>query len=605
MKKHFLSFLFSLSALLVWADHIPVELARQMADDFFRANSRYVYGLSLVNDDVTAQTRSGGAEPAYYVFNNEGGDGFVVMAADDLAARPILGYSLSGQFPTHRRLSPAVSGWLRSMQREIDHLRSHPSQAFPRRQAATRAAITRAGNAVVELETAKWDQASPYWNLLDYLPGHKLLVGCTSTAAAIMMHYHRWPVRGMGKLPGYTTATNKYQVPDVALGHDYQWDKMLTVYGDSYSSDEANAVATLMRDVSVGLQADYGMYETGAYTQNIPSFLIDHMDYDKSVVCLDRNSFGADEWAERMKQELRESRPVVYSGFGSNPATMGGHAFVLDGYDDNGYFRINFGWSGYCDGYYLLTNIYPEEQGSGGTGFDFNHYQGAVVGARKNAGSESVTMIRYLGEHYAYGSVDYFGIQTDTDRFEKSTPFTLWAGCLMNLGNEKFNGDFRLVLLDAHGTLKQRFEELNCRGDNALGVRHLAFFQPARYTLDEELAGGDHIVVQYRTEGSDDGWQTVKGSDEVPWKLVLLDTEVTSLAAYTQVSYRKASGQLLVSTLSGATLAVSAPDGTDASDVVEQTAGGKFTINTASLPAGTSVLTIAHGTQTKSFKFTK
>lgn len=610
MKKFLFSFLFSFFALLAWADHIPVELAQQMADDFFRANSRYVYGLRLVDDDVTALTRSSGDEPAYYVFNNEGGDGFVVMAADDLAARPILGYSFSGRFPTDGQLSPAVRGWLRTMQGEIDRLRRHPSLAFPRRKAATRAAITRAGNVVVELSTAKWDQVQPYWDLLDFLPGYNLLVGCTSTATAIMMHYHRWPPRGTGTLPAFVTATHKYQVPALTLGHDYQWDRMLTAYGSNYSAEEGNAVATLMRDVSVGLQADYGTNETGAYTQNIPAFLIDHMDYDKAVMYLDKNTFSADEWAERMMRELRENRPVVYAGFGSNPATMGGHAFVLDGYDADGYFHINFGWSGYCNGYYLLTNIYPEEQGSGGTGFDFNYYQGAVVGAQKNVGGESVTMVRFYGEHFQIDGVGYFGIQADTDRFEKGTPFKLWAGCMRNIGNEGFNGDFRLALLNADGTLKQLLAEQG-RNNNALKPGYMTNFPPRSYTLDEEPAEGDHIVVQYRedTDGDDwqltDNWQTVKGSDEVPWKLMLVDTETVSLAAYTRVSYQKSSGQLVVNTFAGATLTVSAPDGTDAGAVVKQTADGTFTVDTASLPAGTSVLTLAHGIQTKRFKFTK
>ena len=109
--------------------------------------------------------------------------------------------------------------------------------------------------------------------------------GCTITALAIVMRYHQWPEKGVGTLPGYQTDTYRVTVPDLPLGHTYDWKNMLLEYPYfGYSQAEATAVATLMRDCGVMLQADFGPVGssgTAASTFYIPSGLTTYMGYDK------------------------------------------------------------------------------------------------------------------------------------------------------------------------------------------------------------------------------------------------------------------------------------------------------------------------------------
>ena len=56
------------------------------------------------------------------------------------------------------------------------------------------------------------------------------------------------------------------------------------------------------------------------------------------------------------KQELDLERPIVYRGYTSDWGA--GHAFVIDGYDDN-YFHLNWGWSGSYNGNYLISDLSP------------------------------------------------------------------------------------------------------------------------------------------------------------------------------------------------------------------------------------------------------
>jgi hypothetical protein len=66
-------------------------------------------------------------------------------------------------------------------------------------------------------------------------------------------------------------------------------------------------------------------------------------------------------WANRLKEELSQGRPIVYSGFSVTPQDTVGHAWVIDGYDANDNFHCNWGWgnSSANDVYYNIDNLHP------------------------------------------------------------------------------------------------------------------------------------------------------------------------------------------------------------------------------------------------------
>lgn len=52
----------------------------------------------------------------------------------------------------------------------------------------------------------------------------------------------------------------------------------------------------------------------------------------------------------------------------------GGHQFVIDGCNSDDFFHVNWGWEGYCDGYFRLTSMRPADFSTGGReqGYSFN-----------------------------------------------------------------------------------------------------------------------------------------------------------------------------------------------------------------------------------------
>ena len=96
----------------------------------------------------------------------------------------------------------------------------------------------------------------------------------------------------------------------------------------------------------------------------VPGALKNYFGYDKHVTLRKRSYYGTTEWMNIIKAELDAGRPVYYGG--ASDAGQGGHAFVCDGYDDNGYVHINWGWYGDSNGYFLVNRLNPSDLGEGG-----------------------------------------------------------------------------------------------------------------------------------------------------------------------------------------------------------------------------------------------
>ena len=71
---------------------------------------------------------------------------------------------------------------------------------------------------------------------------------------------------------------------------------------------------------------------------------------------------GPTRFAEILRQELLNGCPVYLEGRPAGAAS--GHAWVTDGFDENGLFHMNFGWEGQGDAYYSLTNLSVSQTGS-------------------------------------------------------------------------------------------------------------------------------------------------------------------------------------------------------------------------------------------------
>ena len=309
----------------------------------------------------------------YYVFNYDNQAGYIIIAADDQVS-PVLGYVDNGNFDINN-IPDNMRAWLQGYQDELNHIRSH-SQEPRRAQTLT--------TSVAPLLRTLWNQSAPYNN---QCPTYTLnnetyptYTGCVATATAQIMNHHKWPQSGTGS-HSYTNnvggAGNQTISRDFA--HAYNWDLMLNSYTESSPTANINAVATLMADIGCAVEMNYKSDASGAASHNVPAALKTYFGYDADMTIISRNAFSINEWESILRAELDARRPVYYSG----SATSGGHAFVVDGYNSDGMFHINWGWGGNSDGYFVTTMLNPKDQGIGSFEGGYNNTQQAVIGIQR------------------------------------------------------------------------------------------------------------------------------------------------------------------------------------------------------------------------------
>lgn len=282
----------------------------------------------------------------YYIFNRGDKQGFVIVGGDE-SAPDILGYSDTGAIDPET-MPENMKNWLQSYSDQIQYLAKHPSMRIKRN---TNKNVEVAREPVEQLCTSEWHQIQPYNQTAQHF------TGCVPTAMAQLLYYYRKTTvkKTLKDIPGYTTRYTEEEIPTIPAGTVLDWDNMLDHYsskGDDATEVQKKAVADLMYYCGVACEAEYGYpNETPAYDGMISSSLKEYFGFDEKGVYVSKDNYEIDEWDRLLYNELSHSRPVIYGG----SSTSGGHSFIIDGFDGESLYHVNWGWGGGGNGYYRLS----------------------------------------------------------------------------------------------------------------------------------------------------------------------------------------------------------------------------------------------------------
>ena len=417
----------------------------------------------------TATTAS--PSDAYYVFNNDAG-GFVIIAGDD-AVTPVLGYTSTGSFDAEN-LPDGLKDLLKSYERQIAALGDN----YVANQTATRTAFT--GEKL--LKTAKWNQMAPFNK---YTPNN-YVTGCVATAGAIVMKHHGYPAKGTGS-HSYTwngkTLTANFE-------HDYDWASMPAKY-DGTNDAAFDGVARLMADLGVAVEMQYDKDGSGAYIGNLVTALQKYYGYSKLSHLMAIEDVGAEAWNGKLREEIDANRPVLYAA--SDPAG-GGHAFVIDGYKDES-FSVNWGWGGYCDGFYQIGALNPESNGKP-EGDKYNVSQSAVFGMEPSDGTEKVSGMGFLTN---VGELQMLNMNiTDVKKGQNGVIFSAPIG---NTGDQPYTGEAAVALMNAKGEMREIVSSSSRTFNNlSRGSYYPSLSFSFVSTVDAEP--GDYLAIVAKEKGS-------------------------------------------------------------------------------------------------------
>ncbi len=325
-------------------------------------------------------TEYNSGKPALYIFNRADSNGFVILSADDCAA-PLLGYGDNCAISSDRTdLPEGFIYWINTLSSRI------VTAAEAGANTTAYVSATRPDRAPISpLCTTRWDQGTPFNNDCPLDGTQRSVTGCAATALSQVMKYHNWPESGEGSV--------SYQWKGQTLSEKFDtvtfaWNNMIDTYTEgSYTPAEAAAVAGLMKSAGYALEMDYSASASSAFTNMPAPALGNYFRYDKGMRSVRREFYALPDWEELIYNSLSTYGPVIYNGQSSG----GGHSFICDGYSQDGYFHINWGWGGMSDGYFLLDALDPDNQGTGGSstgaGFDFD--QDALIDIRPDRSGTS------------------------------------------------------------------------------------------------------------------------------------------------------------------------------------------------------------------------
>lgn len=417
----------------------------------------------------TATTAS--PSDAYYVFNNDAG-GFVIIAGDD-AVTPVLGYTSTGSFDAEN-LPDGLKDLLKSYERQIAALGDN----YVANQTATSAAFT--GEKL--LNTAKWNQNAPFNK---YTPNN-YVTGCVATAGAIVMKHHGYPAKGTGS----HSYTWNGQTLTANFEHDYDWASMPAKY-DGTNDAAFDGVARLMADLGVAVEMQYAKNGSGAYIGDMISALQTYFGYSKLTHLESIDDMEAEAWNAKLRGEIDANRPILYS---ASDASAGGHSFIIDGYKNES-FSVNWGWGGYCNGFYQIGALNPESAGKP-TGDKYNLGQTAVIGLQPSDGTEKISGMGFLTN---VGGLKMLNMNiTDVKKGQNGVIFCAPIG---NTGDQPYTGEVAVALMNAKGEMREIVSSSSQTFNNlSSGSYYPSLSFNFVSTVDAEP--GDYLAIVAKEKGS-------------------------------------------------------------------------------------------------------
>lgn len=378
MKKNtILLMVLALMGKAIHAGPVSQEKAMRLGQSFVAANFEFTRQSTDLTLVYTALSDRG--EACYYIFN-VGETGFVIVSGDD-NHRPIIGYSDKGIFNPDD-MAPALADYLEVVRQGVMEASQASSASVS--VAADWAMLERCGKLVSRhggredkyLVTTTWNQNYPYnyfCPLASSGSGGRVYAGCVATAAAQVMKYWDHPLQGQGSYSYYPSDHPEYGLQYANFGETtYDWANMPNAITANSPQAQIEAVAQLIYHVAVSVDMNFSPSGSGASTARLCQIMPNYFFYTNQMSNLYREDYTHDGYMQLIINAIDMEWPMAHRG--------GGHAYVLDGYNDSDMVHFNWGWSGSGDGWFNID----DHSYADGESVIYNYVPAAVYAATPN-----------------------------------------------------------------------------------------------------------------------------------------------------------------------------------------------------------------------------
>ena len=167
---------------------------------------------------------------------------------------------------------------------------------------------------------------------------------------------------------------------------------------------------------------------------------------------------------------------------------------MIDGYKDES-FSVNWGWGGYCDGFYRIGALNPEADGKP-LGDQYNSSQAAVFALQPSDGKEVLSNLRFIKVD---GYLETMNMNVTDVKAGKN--MNLYLLPLQSQGENPFTGEVAIALKNAKGETREVF-----------GAKTIKALKPGYYYPDfsfdkacsVDAQDGDYLAIVSKEDGTDE-----------------------------------------------------------------------------------------------------
>ena len=229
------------------------------------------------------------------------------------------------------------------------------------------------------LET-RWHQNSPFKDFCPIDGEKRSIAGCPAVAMAQILNYHKTinNVAFNDSDDYYHNYGNRFKIDDDHDAYDFPSFPELNVYLDTLAYHYDNQISITNED-KAALTFACGIAAKQVYTSRVSGTFGINQAYDAYI------RFGCDtvelldysntDLHDRLSQNMKDAYPAHLAVVTPLVPPDAGHNLVVDGYNTDNYYHLNFGWNGDYNGWYLLPDELP---------YDLTVIEGIIVDVMNN-----------------------------------------------------------------------------------------------------------------------------------------------------------------------------------------------------------------------------
>lgn len=368
-----------------------------------RVSTAKLFELNKINFSITEskQITNEQGEPLFYVFDLNPPGYLIVTGSYDLP--PVIAYSFTSNFQTNTDRNPLFDLLYADLTLRLQYIQSVPEKTLEERHLQWDTYTKGTPFSTGKFEQwppegstptggwilTNWHQSAPYNNFcpLDLANGGaRSVAGCPAVTMAQILNYHNTTMNVVFDNSDdyyHNYGGNQFWIDNDYVLYGFKSFPQLNTYLSTLQSHYENQIpptnddkAAITFACGVAAIQVYGASGSGTFGVN-QAFEAYQRFNCTTISLLDEND---PDLYERLSSNMKDALPAHLAVV--NEGWTVGHNLVVDGYNTDNYFHVNFGWGGSYNGWYLIPDELP---------YDLTVIEGVIVDILKNTAIPDLT----------------------------------------------------------------------------------------------------------------------------------------------------------------------------------------------------------------------